>query len=261
MMLAYVLKTGAAARVAALSFTYSVTAFMLNVCYLRDSNDKHYLSKAKAQEYMKEQIAKQTNVKGGMLDHYIRTGAALYDRLIGAGGKPTSVGAGIVSVASKAENTQDGITDIVDAIDKLVEKNIGAQSFRELSASLGFKSFTPKATRQTPQEVAQAAVKSITNVVQKAEKARTEGKAGAPTERQVVQSVAQVVASPLELAKAAIDRYSKLDTAKVEDLEDLVKFCNKVLDVLIAREEKKPKAPRAVVVARKSKATKARASV
>ncbi len=257
---AHVLQTGSNARKAAINFCYAVTAYMLNVCHMQDADSKDYLSQKAAQQHVTDELQKQANVRGGMLDHYVRTGAALYTKLIGEGHKPTALGAPIVRVMADASNNEAGIEGVINAIDYMMGKNAGVESFRDLSRAMGFKSFVKKdEPATTPTQQAAKAVEGITNTIKRLEVARKEGKAGAPTEQAIAKATANVVADPLALAKAALDRYSKSDDADVEAIMDLIKFANKLIDLIEARQESDKKAEKAAAKATQTAKAKVRA--
>lgn len=254
---AYVLKAAGAARSAALTFCYSVTAYMLNVNHLQPKDSDLFMSKDAAQKYIKEQIDKQANVKGRMLDHYVSTGVALYDKLIGPGGKPTSLGAPIVKLMAEAANKEEDIAEVVDALDNLVGKNTKVQSFRDLSVQMGFKSFAPRETG-TKEKTANDAIKQLTNAITSVEKNRAEGKIkGGLTETKVVETVAMTVSDPINLARAALERLAKVDVTSDDALDrilDLVKLAQKVADAAEAAWEAREKAAKAEKKAKKGKA-------
>jgi hypothetical protein len=156
-----------------------------------------------------------------------------------------------------AANTADGIEGVTDLLDSTLAKSMGKNpDFKDLSVALGFKSFAPK--EQTPQTPAVVTQKIVDNVSATAKRVATlakDGKITATQERKVTEAVAQVVTNPLDLARAAVERYSKLDTAEPSELLDRVKFCEKVVDMLIAKQ----KADKAAAKAGKAKDKSAKA--
>jgi hypothetical protein len=251
-----VVKRAGEARSAALFFCYSVTAYLLNVCHMQETGSKERLTLDEALKYITKEIGTQAGVKGGMLDHYIRTGRELYSKLIGVGQKPTTLGAPVVKLMADATNAEKSVENIIDHISVMMEKNAGVGSFRDLSKTLGFKSFATPAGGGAQKLTTVKASERITNAITAVAKAAKDGKVkGGITPTAMARDVVSAVADPLVLAKAAIDKALSV-TTDPDAIHELIAYIQKQVDALEARMEadaKQAKAEKAKAKPKKGK--------
>lgn len=211
------------AREAALLATYSVVSYLLVSSYLRNKDDKDYMTASAATTYVKDELAKQTSVKHRMLDNYVNTGRALFDKISTS---PKLFGNVISEIAkltdAKAEKAPVILRDFF-------ETNHNVKGLNDLMAKLGYAVRAPKTESPSadPAKAADNAADAITrNIKLLTDKGH---KRPAEAQRAIAQSVANAFDNPMMLARQAIARI--VDPA---DLLDLVKACEAAADKLEA---------------------------
>lgn len=225
-MLRTVLVAGKSTRTAALQLCYSSAAFILLVNHFCDVNDKkRYMSKSDAIAYLQKQISDQADVKGGMLDLYIRNASQLCTVLLGS---PKMFSDTIQRVAA----AEDPDT-IVSILSKWMDDNHGkrVESMSNLSEALGFKTGrpnTPAATLNTPTK----AVEKIDNALTAIEKAVDKGDVKGLRDQQISQVVAAHIKSKVALAVEAIKQIA--EEAELKAVEAAIKDHRKTLARLSA---------------------------
>jgi len=250
-MLGHVITAAKTTRTAALTLCYAAAAFILNVNMFTHAQAKGFMERGKAVDHLIDTIQEKTDVKGNMLDIYIRNASKLAGIF---SGNPTLFGAQIKQLA--AAETPEAQVEIISAfMDKAVQdKGLArkVESLATLSEALGFKvSRRPAGGNQmTPAKVPER----ITNTMKQVEELVTAGKV---QEKQVAQTVALAVSNKVTLAREAIDQIN--DENDLDVLEAHIEKRRKV----IAADHKRAKeqaADAAKEAAKNAKAVKALSS-
>lgn len=203
------------AREAALLAAYSVTCYLLCVHHFRKADDKEYRTVSDAVEYFKKELAKQTPVKGGMLDRYVNTGRELYSKLV-AGNMFLPL---LQRMGSLDDKTAGEMPEILR--DYLAE-NTKIKSLSDLMVTLGYSTGHKKPGQSAggvkPSDAPAKAATSVKSMIAKAAEAK--GADGTKAELAVAREVANTFQSPVILARQAIERIA--NPAELKALADFI---------------------------------------
>lgn len=214
-------------REAALLATYSVTAYLLCVNHFRKSADPEYKTVGDATAYIKTELAKQTPVKGGMLDRYVNTGRELFSKIAGS----EKI---FLPLLQKLGSMTDADAAPVTLRDYFADHH-KIKSLSDAMTALGYSTGhkTPEGPKKggvKPADAPASAAKSVTNMIAKAAEAR--GADRTKAELAVAREVANTFESPVMLARQAIERIANpaelsalanYITAQIDRLNDLAK--------------------------------------
>lgn len=223
-------KAGIGASTAALTLVCAGFGYCMIVNHLADRKSDTYVSKSDALDMLKKQLDAKTTVGGKMLDIYVSRIEALYDKVTGSAKKFAPF---IASLAQEANEDK-----LVGNVSKWLSDDFGVTSLNQLNTKLGFATGREPAGGQTDAEKATAAPVRLATAITNVEKMV---KSGSVPEKAVVQALSQSVSDPLALARASVDRYAKADNADTDALLSLITFCQKQIDVILARAEGEPK--------------------
>lgn len=235
-MFANIIQRAKATHTAALELVYSSVAFLLLVNHFREAAAEGYMSKADALTYLKTEIAKQANVKNGMLDLYVRNAGELYSKIVGS----ARMFLPVLQRMGTAE-TPDAMTGLLSA---WVNEQKGIKSFSEMSQMLGFSTGRKKAGaggELTPEK----AVDRASNTMSALEKYVTEG---GMTETTLAQAVVLKAQSPMVFAREAINRIT--DESSLDGLEKHIEKHRAKLAKLSTEAKAAISAPKATVTAK-----------
>ena len=208
-MLRYVLVTGKATHTAALSLCYAAAGFILLVNHFRDAKADGYMNKADAIEYLSKQIAEQANVKGKMLDIYLRNASILAGALTGSS-KLFSSTIQEIGTAATPEEIGGLIADWFDKTQASKPMHKKVESLSGLSEALGYSTGRP--AKPTP-FTADKAPSTIASAMKKVEAIVGAGK-GQVREQVIAQAVVNNAKSPATFAREAIKKITDTDELK-----------------------------------------------
>lgn len=208
-------------------------AYLLNVNYFRTGKDELYLSRDAATTYLKEQLPKQADVKGGMLDIYISRASDLYGRITAPGGSKFKP---LIQELVKLTDPDK----VVNRLFKWMDQEAGIKSLTDLSMQLGYSvgSNAPtggtKGTKQTAAKRVESLGTSVATIMDKV----VGDKKNHVTSTQVNQVIAKKVSDPLDLAMQGIRAYAASPDADPDKLEAIIKLVSKMVDEITARQKK-----------------------
>lgn len=212
-----VVQSARAARTAALQLVCSCAVFLINVNHFHEPDTDGFMNRDKAITYLKDQIAAQAHVKGGMLDIYVSRADALYSAIKGS----VTKFAGTIKHIGDAKDADTAVKIMMDWL----EDNWKITSLADLSKQLGYKTGNEERggdNKLTPQK----AVERIENTFSAISKITGAG-AGHIPEKTVAQAVALQVSNKLVLAREAVRQINNMD-----DLDALEKVIGEQRNVI-----------------------------
>lgn len=221
--------------------------YFLFACYLNPV-EKDRLNLTDAAKEIDNAIKKAAGVKGDMMNIYRSRAKAFYSWLTEGNKYPV-----IIQEIAKFPNTTEGAEKAVQHLVTWLDANHGIKTLKDLSASLGY--VLPSPTRQQGGDTktpAQSVQTGISNALKAAAKIATEKNVPRAVIPQAVASAVPVNAA-ITTAEKILDRYAQTDKADPAALLDLVKFVEKLVDVINARHKQDKAPPMTAAEAEKAK--------
>ena len=202
-------------------------AYLLNVNHYRDSKHKDYQSRKLACEFMKNQIAAQAGIKGGMLDIYVNSADDVYSAMI--------VGKSYRPVVSECAGLADPVK-VMERLFRWMDAEQGIKSLTALRIKLGYSvgSSAPTGKKKGQKETATEKVNNLANAVASIEKLAADTKSGI-TAKDVHVKMAAAVSDPYDLAVQAFTRIATLPNPDIDRMEAVLKTLHRILDSLLAK--------------------------
>lgn len=216
-MLRNFVQTAKAAHTASLALVCSAVGYLFLVNHFKDADADGYQNRGDATAYLKEQLAKQADVKGGMLDIYVSRADALYGKIKDS----TKLFGATIKQISECEKP----AEISELLTKWLNDNWKIKSLSELSSQLGYRTGRENQggdRNLTPER----AITRIDNVMKAVEKIAGAGK-GKVKESEVAQHVVAAVKKPIVFVEEAIKRLTEESELKMA--EDAIKTQRQLL--------------------------------